>query len=92
MDTISKQRYSDNKRLKRLLRNTGRAISDFNMIDEGDRVMVCLSGGKDSSALAIFMKDNYPELDIEYFFTDTGEELAEVYEYKITLKDILESQ
>jgi thiol-disulfide isomerase/thioredoxin len=40
-----------------------------------------LSGGKDSSALAIFMKDNYPELDIEYFFTDTGEELAEVYEY-----------
>jgi hypothetical protein len=40
-----------------------------------------LSGGKDSSALAIFMKDNYPELDIEYFFTDTGEELEEVYEY-----------
>ena len=34
-----------------------------------------LSGGKDSSALAIYMRDNYPDLDIEYFFTDTGEEL-----------------
>ena len=40
-----------------------------------------LSGGKDSSALAIYMRDNYPELEIEYFFTDTGEELDEVYEY-----------
>ena len=40
-----------------------------------------LSGGKDSSALAIYMKDNFPDLDIEYFFTDTGEELDEVYEY-----------
>ena len=40
-----------------------------------------LSGGKDSSALAIYMRDNYPDLDIEYFFTDTGEELDEVYEY-----------
>ena len=40
-----------------------------------------LSGGKDSSALAIYMKDNYPDLDIKYFFTDTGEELKEVYVY-----------
>ena len=40
-----------------------------------------LSGGKDSSALAIYMKDNYPDLDIKYFFTDTGEELKEVYDY-----------
>ena len=30
-----------------------------------------LSGGKDSSALAVYMRDNHPELDIEYFFTDT---------------------
>lgn len=40
-----------------------------------------LSGGKDSAALAIYMRDNYPEIDIDYFFTDTGKELPEVYEF-----------
>ena len=40
-----------------------------------------LSGGKDSAALAIYMRDKYPEIDIEYFFTDTGHELPEVYDY-----------
>ncbi len=47
----AKKRYSDNKLTKRLQRNTAQAIIDFNMIDEGDRVMVCLSGGKDSFTL-----------------------------------------
>src|SRR5262245_30126600 len=40
-----------------------------------------LSGGRDSAALAVFMRQNYPELDSEYFFTDTGKELPEVYEF-----------
>ena len=45
-----------------------------------------LSGGKDSAALAVHMNKKYPDLDIEYFFTDTGKELPEVYEFldKIT--------
>lgn len=48
-----------------------------------------ISGGKDSAALAIYMAQNYPELDIEYFFTDTGEELPEVQEFLTLLEGFL---
>ncbi|MYK43363.1 MAG: phosphoadenosine phosphosulfate reductase family protein [Gammaproteobacteria bacterium] len=40
-----------------------------------------LSGGRDSAALAVYMRQNLPELELEYFFTDTGKELPEVYEF-----------
>ena len=48
-----------------------------------------ISGGKDSAALAIYMSQKYPELDIEYFFTDTGEELPEVKEFLTKLEGYL---
>ena len=44
------------------------------------RHVLGISGGKDSAALAIYMKDHYPHLDIEYYTCDTGKELEETYQ------------
>lgn len=54
-----------------------------------DKHVLGISGGKDSAALAVFVRQHHPELDVEYFFTDTGKELPEVYEFLGRLEGFL---
>ncbi len=60
---MQKDRYERNKLHRKLRRETGKAISDYAMIEPGDRVMVCVSGGKDSLTmldLLIHLKAHAP--------------------------------
>lgn len=50
------------------------------------RHILGLSGGKDSTALAVLMRQKYPEIKMEYFFCDTHKELPETYEYLERIK------
>ena len=54
-----------------------------------ERHVLGISGGKDSAALAVFVRHHHPEVDVEYFFTDTGKELPEVYEFLGRLEGFL---
>jgi len=59
------------------------------IVTTNERHVLGLSGGRDSAALAVYMRQNHPELEIEYFFTDTGKELPEVYEFLGRLEGFL---
>jgi hypothetical protein len=54
-----------------------------------ERHILGLSGGRDSAALAVFMRLYHPHLTLEYFFTDTGKELPEVYSFLDKLEGFL---
>lgn len=57
--------------------------------DKKSRHIIPVSGGKDSAALAIYMRNNFPELNAEYVFSDTDCELPETYEFLDRLEALL---
>ena len=57
--------------------------------DNSIRHIISISGGKDSTALALYMRQNFPEIPAEYVFCDTGCELPETYEYLERLEALL---
>jgi tRNA 2-thiocytidine biosynthesis protein TtcA len=61
-----KSDYEAGKLAKRLRRQVGEAIADFGMIEAGDRVMVCLSGGKDSHALLDILLSSREKAPVDF--------------------------
>lgn len=51
--------------------------------------IVSISGGKDSAALAVYLKEKYPKRKFKYLFFDTGEELKDTYDYLLELENLL---
>ncbi|EJD6084144.1 tRNA 2-thiocytidine(32) synthetase TtcA, partial [Providencia rettgeri] len=64
--TNNKEQYNLNKLQKRIRRDVGQAIADFNMIEDGDRIMVCLSGGKDSYTLLSILQSLQKSAPIQF--------------------------
>lgn len=58
-------------------------------MQDKERHVLALSGGKDSAALAVYMREKRPDIRLDYIFTDTGCELPETYEYLERIKAIL---
>ena len=59
------------------------------LLKNSEKHVLGLSGGRDSAALAVYMRQHHPKLSIDYFFTDTGKELPEVYDYLGRLEGFL---
>ncbi len=65
-DPEKKSKTQFNKLQKRLRRNVGEAIADYNMIEEGDKIMVCLSGGKDSFVMLDILMNLQKTAPVEF--------------------------